>query len=101
MSSRFDRVRPRTPERESGPRPVLADMAGKRALFSDSVEVSAPGSLVVACSACGRRTAVNPLRAVATLVPSVHIWPLRRRFPSWVRCPACQRRAWARLSVRI
>lgn len=99
--STFDRVRPRTPDRDASLPSTRADLSGRRALFSDGVEVSVPGSLVVACSRCGRRTAVNPLRAVPTLVPSLHLWPLRRRYPSLVRCPACHQRAWARLSIHL
>lgn len=99
--STFDRVRPRTPERDPSAPTGRADLTGRRALFSDSVEVSAPGSLVVSCSRCGRRTSVNPLRAIATLVPSLHVWPLRRRYPSLVRCPACHQHAWSKLSIHL
>lgn len=96
----FDRLRPRAGSGAGAGRP-LADVQGKRALFSDTVDLAPTGSVLVTCSRCGRRSAVRRLAALRVLVPSVHVWPLRRRYPSWVRCPDCGQRAWARLSVRL
>ena len=99
MSSRFDRVRPRTPElREAEELAGLGavDADGKRALFSDGVPDSPPGfgSVSVECSACGVETALTVGQWVRAAVPSLHLPLLKRRYPSFMRCPACGRRTW-------
>jgi hypothetical protein len=34
-------------------------------------------------------------------LPSVHLPLVRRGHPSWMRCPACARRTWVRLGLRL
>lgn len=102
-TSGFDRVRPRRPEAEQGSvrTPQFpADVDGTRALFSSGPARSVPGWLRLTCSACGRTSLLSPVRALRAAVPSLHLPLLRRRYPSWMRCPACGRRTWVRLGLR-
>jgi uncharacterized protein with PIN domain len=95
----------RTPRRPArlGPRSDFdeRDPLGRMALFSD-VEPEAPATnrAVLECSACLKETPAS-LRTVAkaALPFSVHL-PFARRYPSFMRCPACGRRTWMRLLVR-
>jgi uncharacterized protein with PIN domain len=70
------------------------------ALFS-STEPEPPGpkrSLVVTCSSCLAQTRVSPADLARAALPfSVHL-PLVRRYHSFIRCPACRRRAWVRVT---
>lgn len=119
MTSRFDRVRPRTP-RAAGPAVTAADTPpdseGKRALFSSGAEHSTPagGSVSVECSSCGQTTVLSPAQAVRAAFPSLHLGVAvgrrgaahgvrltRRPYPSWMRCPACGRRTWVRLTLQV
>jgi hypothetical protein len=113
----FDRVRPRTSE---GPPPSTApaavDAEGKRALFSSAADVSHPGvgSALIECSRCDARTVLGPLQALRATLPSLHL-ALRvghgedvkslgvvgRDFPSYMRCPACSRPSWVRLTWQL
>ncbi len=73
------------------------DPLGKMALFSKESEGRPFGTLFVECSACSRETPVSALDAARAALPlSVHL-PFVRRFHSFMRCPACGRRAWVRL----
>lgn len=100
----FDRLKPRaerSTRRLPGPR---ADQEGKGALFSSPMPAagSVPlGTITVACSDCGLSTAVTPWQAVVAAVPSLHLPVLRKEFPSWMRCPACRRRTWVRVGIRL
>jgi uncharacterized protein with PIN domain len=108
----FDRMRPRTapgvePESPAGViRPVSAaprprDSEGKVALFSAAEQQRASrASVSITCSRCDAETVVSPFRAVRLLVPSLHMFGLRR-YPSWLRCPACRHHTWVRLGVHL
>lgn len=110
----FDRVRPRT-----GPAAptsqAAVDAEGKRALFT-SAEVSLPGvgSALVECSRCGERTVLSPMRALRAAIPSLHlalrvghgddvhaIGVAHRDYPSYMRCPACNRPSWVRFTWQV
>jgi hypothetical protein len=111
----FDRVRPRTTE-AAPPLQAAVDAEGKRALFSSAADVSAPsiGSALVECSRCGARTVLSPMRALRASIPSVHL-ALRighgddvhavglrdRDYPSYMRCPACNRPSWVRFTWQV
>ena len=103
--SDFDRIRPRaaaTPRRRN-PMPVQrADVDGKRGLFSAQAPTSSVvsfGALQVSCSTCGTTTAMTAAQVLVAAVPSLHLPLLRRTYPSWMRCPACRRRTWVRIST--
>jgi len=74
------------------------------ALFSEiepeDPEVASPaGGLVVECSSCLARTPVSPLALARAAFPiSIHL-PLLRPYHSYLRCPACRRRAWVRVRL--
>ncbi|MGQ0846046.1 MAG: hypothetical protein ACT4QF_18125 [Sporichthyaceae bacterium] len=108
----FGRIKPPTPPASGGPIPrrrmpatgARVDRDGKEALFS----AQAPpiggvplGALTVSCSSCRVTTTVTLMRAVFAAIPSVHLFLLRRSYPSWMQCPACDRRTWVRLSVKM
>lgn len=110
----FDRVRPRA-ARPQGVGSV--DPQGKRALFSATAAVSnrsGPGSVVIECSDCRQRSVVSPLQAIRAALPSVVLgltvahgesarsFGLRAQGQSaWLRCPACRRRRWVRLTITV
>jgi uncharacterized protein with PIN domain len=93
----FDRVRRR---RGGAPGMSTVDAEGKRALFSPTDARPAAGSVTVDCSSCGARSSLTPSQAMRAMVPSVHL-PLVRRHASLIRCPACGRRAWCRVRLRL
>jgi len=76
------------------------DAEGKRALFSPTDAGPAAGSVTVDCSSCGARSSLTPSQALRSLMPSVHL-PLLRRHASLIRCPACRRRTWCRIRLRL
>jgi hypothetical protein len=76
------------------------DPLGKMALFSADRPAHTYGTLLVECSACHRETPVSFGQLVRSAFPfSLHL-PLVRRYHSLMRCPACGRRAWMRVSWR-
>jgi hypothetical protein len=108
----FDRLRPRTPATRgssragAGGRP--ADPQGRQSLFSATdpapghpVATAAPGGLTVTCSVCRATSVVTPRSAVPLALPSLHLPLVKRGHPSWMRCPACRRRTWVRLGLRV
>jgi hypothetical protein len=110
----FDRLRPRAPVAEA-PKVAGHDTEGKRALFS-STHGNRPGagSVVVECARCGQRTVLAPFAALRAAIPSLHfsigvgrgddertLGLVRRRHGSLMRCPACARLAWVRVTVRV
>jgi uncharacterized protein with PIN domain len=104
MTSGLDRVRPRTPKAPAVVAPTdPRDQEGKRALFSLTPETSTTGfgSVTIDCSACGEQSVLTAMQAVRAAVPSVHLPVLRRRYPSYLRCPACGKFSWTRLSVQL
>ena len=98
--SKFDRVRPRT-----GSEPAAVghaertDAEGRRALFSTDDPVPAAGSVSVSCSRCHATSVLGPLHAIKAAIPSVHLPIVKRTNPSFMRCPACHRFTWVKLSV--
>lgn len=110
MSQSFDRVRARTGALGVGadPRPTVApgrgasvdrsvDVQGKAALFSQPAATPTLGTVAITCSQCHDATVVSYLRALQLALPSLHLLVLRRDYPSWMRCPACDRRTWVRI----
>lgn len=106
MSSGLDRVRPRN----AGAAPAVADVVteirdvdGKRALFSTTVPSSSPafGSVTVECASCGAASALSARQALKTALPSLHLLFVRRDHPSYMRCPACGKFSWTRMSVHL
>jgi hypothetical protein len=115
-SAGFDRIRPRTPDVEAAAvRP--RDAEGKRALFSATEgerDLPGVGSISVECQRCGERTVLSPMAAVRAAFPSLllsvdvghgdresTVGLIRRRYGAFLRCPACRRASWARLTVRV
>jgi predicted RNA-binding Zn-ribbon protein involved in translation (DUF1610 family) len=114
--SRFDRVRPRTTPSDG---PQTHDAQGKRALFSSvatepATRLVESGGVEVDCSRCGETTVLARPAALRLAFPALHLGVrvrrgerattlglLRRRYPSWVRCPACGHTSWVRVTVRI
>ena len=112
----FDRIRPRTPAAET-PTVRPRDAQGKRALFSATEgerDLPGVGSISVECQRCGERTVLSPMAAVRAAFPSLllsvdvghgdresTVGLFRRRYGAYLRCPACKRPSWARLSVRV
>jgi hypothetical protein len=79
------------------------DPLGRMALFS-STELEPARSrtdvLALECSSCLAESPVSPSGLLRAALPlSVHL-PLVKRYHSFMRCPACGRRAWLRLVVR-
>ena len=111
--SKFDRVRPRTVVPEA---PQSHDAQGKRALFS-STEGARPtggGAIQIECSRCNQVTGLTPTAAMRAVFPAFHtsitvargsrqttLGLLRRRYGSWLRCPACGHGSWTRVTVRL
>jgi hypothetical protein len=80
--------------------PPERDPLGKMALFSGEEERRSLGTFVLECSSCKRETPVSGAGLVRAALPfSLHL-PLVRRFSSYMRCPACGRRTWLRLTWR-
>ncbi len=81
-------IAPERAERESHGR-------GATQLFSRATP--RPGTLVVDCSRCERRTRVTYAEFAALHVP-VWLWipTPARTHRHWLRCPACQHRTWLR-----
>ncbi|HYU58994.1 MAG TPA: hypothetical protein VEO00_13245 [Actinomycetota bacterium] len=78
--------------------PRAPDPLGKMALYSGVGPERPFGTFLVDCSACRRETAVRPADLLRAALPvSLHL-PVVRRYPSYMRCPSCGRRAWLRVS---
>ena len=100
----FDRIRPRSP----GPaapghayRP--RDPEGRERLYSGgSPEAPCrplPFAATLECSACEARTTSTLPRAALQSLAGFHLPWVRRRYGSFMRCPACKHYTW--MSVRI
>ncbi|HEU5033435.1 MAG TPA: hypothetical protein VFT62_01625 [Mycobacteriales bacterium] len=116
MTASFDRVRPRAGGPATPPR-SLHDSEGKRALFSSTDVASVRpniGTVSVECSQCHTSTTLSPTAVVRAAVPSVllsvglgrgeresTVGLSRRRYGAWLRCPACGRRTWTRLTLHV
>lgn len=116
MSSEFDRVRPRSPRPVTSIAPVGHDAQGKRALYSSSADVTRPGigSVLVECSRCDERTVLGLGKAARAMLPSLHLGVrighrddvrsvsvLKHDYPTYMRCPACGRPSWVRLTLQF
>lgn len=101
----FDRLRPRRADagpRRAGHGPAAPpDPLGRRALYSGAEQPPAPGAVTLDCSSCRTTSVVTPRGLLGLALPSVHLPLVRRGHPSWMRCPACRRRTWVRLGVRL
>ena len=100
MNTSFDRLKPRQVGQDR-PSPAQTDNEGKRALFSTATPKPAFGSVTVECSACSATSVLTPFKAGRLLMTTVHAPGLRRSHVSWVRCPACGKRSWSRLKLRV
>ncbi len=89
----FDRVRTRAAQ----PTVTPVDVQGKSALFSGAPINPSLGSVVITCSGCHVATLVSYARALKLSVPSIHLPLMRRAYPTWLRCPACQERHWVKV----
>jgi hypothetical protein len=113
----FDRLRTRQPDVDSAvaPTAVMPDSEGKRALFSSlDKERPAGAGITIECSRCGETTRLTPAAALRAAFPAIHlsvvvgrgdyestIGVTRRQHGSWLRCPACGRGAWTRVTIRV
>lgn len=79
------------------------DPLGRMALYSDPEPEPEPARrehLFVECSSCLKETPVSATQLLTLSLPaSLHL-PFVRRYPSFVRCPACGRRTWVRVRYR-
>jgi predicted RNA-binding Zn-ribbon protein involved in translation (DUF1610 family) len=115
VTTTFDRLKPRTSADDTGS--TLHDSEGKRALFSSNApeaELPNSGSVSVECSRCGEVTVMSPFAAMRAIFPSLvlsvgvgrgeqesTVGVLRRHHGALMRCPACGRGSWTRLTVRL
>ena len=118
----FDRLRTRAGAAEPGhPLPpatsVGRDAEGKRALFSATdpeADVPAVGAVFIDCSRCGERTQMSPVAAAWAAFPSLllsvtigrgeresTLGLIRKDHGAFMRCPACGRGSWTRLTIRL
>lgn len=95
----FDRLRPRVPEAGTSVRP--SDPEGRRALYSVVGQSPCLGSATIDCSSCKRTSVVTPRQLLGLAAPSLHLPLIKRRHPSWMRCPACGARTWVRVRLRF
>jgi hypothetical protein len=98
-SAGFDRLRPRDHEASTSVRP--SDPEGRRALYSAIGQSPSLGAVTIACSSCERTSVVTPRRLIGLAAPSLHLPLIKRGHSSWMRCPACGRRTWVRVRVRL
>jgi hypothetical protein len=93
-NSTFDRVRTRA---VADPSVAGVDVQGKSALFSRDTVNPSLGSVVITCSDCHVATVASYARALHLALPSLHLPLVRRDYPSWMRCPACDERHWVKV----
>ena len=76
------------------------DPLGKLALFSVGARTQGRlGTLTLECSSCKRESPIR-LRELPRL--AFPFWMTApRRYPAYIKCPACGRRTWVRPSWRI
>jgi hypothetical protein len=99
--SGFDRLRPRSGT-TAGAVPPRVDPQGRQSLYSvPSGRPPAPGTLTISCSSCGAESVVTPRRLLMLALPSLHLPLVRRGYPSWMRCPACDRRTWVKVVLTL
>jgi hypothetical protein len=85
---------------EDGARPEEPEeVRGRHALFSIPEERTQKGvHVVLDCSYCGKRTAVDLFRYVLLHVP-VFLWRPGRGYTRLMTCPACRKRTWISASL--
>ena len=99
--SGFDRLRPRGGP-TAGAAPLRVDPQGRQSLYSVSAgQPPAPGALTISCSSCREESAVTPRQLLMLALPSLHLPFVRRGYPSWLRCPACDRRTWVKVVLTL
>jgi hypothetical protein len=99
----FDRIRVRVVS-DDRPRVVSdtpSDRSGQQALWSGVHAPPSFGAVTIACSGCGATSVVGIRAAAKSALPSLHLPRFRRGYGSWMRCPACRRRTWVRLGIRL
>lgn len=99
----FDRLRRRSlqaPAREAASE-GLRDPQGRRALFAVAEQPPCLGAVTLDCSGCGLTSVLSARQILILAVPSIHLLLVKRRYPSWMRCPSCRRRTWVRLGIRL
>ena|SRR5436190_19726094 len=100
----LDRVRPRSPKAPpAASTSDIRDSDGKRALFSVAETEPSPafGSVTIECAKCGEPSVLSPGQGLRALVPSVHFPFVKRDNPSYMKCPACAKFTWVRVSVHF
>lgn len=79
------------------------DPMGRMALYSSvEPEPEAPADrlFLIECSTCLKESTISAFDLAKAMLPfSVHL-PFVKRFHSYMRCPACGRRTWMRVSLR-
>lgn len=82
--------------------PPESDPLGRMALYSSGErQTPALGLFIVECSSCRRETPLSPLQLARASLPfSIHL-PIVKRYQSYMRCPACGRRTWLRVSLKL
>ncbi len=76
------------------PGPPSPGAGGKEALFSAGRKT--PGTVLVECESCRRRTRLDYLELARAHLP-VWLWLPWRRHSHLIVCPACRRRGWMRV----
>lgn len=98
----FSRIKSR---QDVGPdHPAPHDHEGRRALFTAGTELpdeASGGSVLISCGGCGEESVLTPVAALRLAVPSLHLPYLRSGHGSWMRCPACHRRTWVSVQIRL
>ncbi len=44
---------------------------------------------------------MTPRQLLMLALPSLHLPFVRRGYPSWMRCPACDRRTWVKVVLTL
>jgi hypothetical protein len=78
------------------------DPLGRMALYSpgEAEPARAHGGFALECSSCLSVTNVSAADLARAALPLSFHLPFVRRFHSFMRCPACGRRAWVRVERR-
>lgn len=93
----FDRIRPAPSVQRGDPAVTEAredDHQGKRVLFSGAAQPPSIGSVAIDCSRCKRRSVISFARLARLALPGVYLPIPGDSHRAWIRCPACDKRAW-------
>ncbi|MGV1036063.1 MAG: hypothetical protein ACOYD0_03410 [Candidatus Nanopelagicales bacterium] len=97
----FDRIKP-VPSSTPRSGPVVdanvADVQGKRALFSGANQPPSMGSVAIECGSCGRRSVVSYVRLARLWTQGFYLPIPGTNQRAWVKCPACKQRGWVTLT---